>query len=93
VSPITDHAGTRNFNKTIVAPNDSSAEQGKKIFKRGINSGNRRPSVVNSGIKIKLKAHKSSNGPEDNPSNNINLFTQEPITNPDLRKKNYNTGD
>ncbi len=94
VSPIADnHAGNRAFNKTTVQI-DSTAEQDKNIFRSGIKSGKRRQSVVNSGLKIKLKAHhRSSNGPEDNPSNNINLFTQEGDIKPEIRKKNYNTGD
>jgi hypothetical protein len=94
VSPIAGNlAGNRAFNKTTIVQIDSAAEQDKNIFRSGIKSGKRRQSAVNSGLKIKLKAQRSSNGPEDNPSNNINLFTQEADIKPEIRKKNYNTGD
>jgi hypothetical protein len=92
ISPMgDDHAGKVVFNNTTTFQMDSTAEQGRKIIRSRIqsvkNSGN-------SGLKIKLKGlHKNQNGPEDNPSNNINLFTQDAEIQSELRKKNYNTGE
>jgi hypothetical protein len=97
---MADHAGKIAFNNTTVLMSknvqiDSTAEQGNKIIRSRIGSVKRPMSTINSGLKIKLKGliKGPQPQPQDNASNNINLFTQEAVLHQELRKKNYNSGE